>query len=186
MTRRTGLTVAALERVGSETRKNLGAALHRPDIKGSIFDCDTNRIVDCLVEQLTDRKNPIGFITICLVSHPDPGSKIHAAAMKEHAAITGWLENYFTTRHAMPRPQKAANALMALLHGTYAIVLGIGIDAWESIGDTGSLLRYILTACSKEKTAVARSPERKGGRARRSRRKAQASDPVAARPSGDP
>jgi hypothetical protein len=86
----------------------------------------------------------------------------------------------------MPRPEKAANAVMAVLHGTYANVLGSGVDAWKSIIETGLLLRYILSACSKEKTAVPRTLERKGGRARRSRKQAPAPDPAAARLPGDP
>jgi hypothetical protein len=63
------------------------AAANRPDIEGSITDCDTNRVVECLARQVTDRDNPAGFITLCLMGHPDPRSKVRAAAMKEHAAM---------------------------------------------------------------------------------------------------
>jgi hypothetical protein len=140
--------------------------------------------VECLARQVTDGDNPAGFITLCLMGHPDPRSEVRAAAMKEHAAISGWLENFFSTRDVMPRPQKAANALMALAHGTYANVLGSGLGTWKSVAEASTLMLYILIGCSREKTAVPRTPERKGGRARRSRK--QAPDPVAARPPGDP
>ena len=54
----------------------------------------------------------------------------------------------------MPRPQKAANALMALIHGTYANVLGSGLEAWRSIIETGPLMTDILIACMREKIVV--------------------------------
>ena len=184
---RTGLTVAALERVGRETIKNLEAAINRPDIPGSPFDCDINRVVDCLAGQLTDRGNPAGFITMCLAGHPDPRSKARAAAMKEHAAVTRWLENFFRIRRAMPRPDKAANALMALVHGTYAVLLGSGIDAWKPIAETATLMRYILAACWREKTAVPYVPKRKASRAREGRKRVPTDpDPAAALPPEDP
>lgn len=86
---RTGLGVAALERVGSEMRRNLEVAVNQSDTGRSPFDCDTNRLVECLARQVTDRDNPAGFITICLLGHPEPSSRIRAAAMKEHAAVVG-------------------------------------------------------------------------------------------------
>ncbi len=166
-----------MERVGGEAKRNLNQALNPPNNGRPLFDSDTNRVVECLARQVTDRDNPAGFITICLLGHPDPGSKIRAAAMKEHAAVVGWLEKHFRTSHIMPRPHKAANALMALVHGTYANVLGSGLEAWRSIVETGPLMTDVIIACMKEKTAVPHFPARKRRRARRSRKQAAPPDP---------
>ena len=59
-----------------------------------------------------------------------------------------------------------------------------GLDAWNSIAETGLLLRYLLDGCSKEKTAVPYVPKKKKGRSRRDSK--QAPDPAPARPPGDP
>ncbi|MFZ4778264.1 MAG: TetR/AcrR family transcriptional regulator, partial [Terrimicrobiaceae bacterium] len=113
-TSRTGLTVAALERVGREVRKGLEQATRQSGCESSR---DFRRVTDCLVQQLTDRDNPLAFITSCLLGHPDPRSRIHAAARKEHAAIADWLESYCKSSRTL-NPQKAANAAIALIHGT--------------------------------------------------------------------
>ena len=160
-TSRTGLTVAALEQVGNAVRKNLKAAMNRPDDGGIFGDSSLTRVADCLVEHLTDRDNPIGFITSCLVGHPGQGSRIRAAAVKEHEGITGWLENYFRTVHVMPYPENTANAVMALIHGTFVSMLG-GEPAPSSTNiQANLLLRYILLACMKEKTPVPHTPKRR-------------------------
>ena len=77
----------------------------------------------------------------------------------------------------MPLPQKAANALMALLHGTYANVLGSGLDAWRSIVEIGTLMTYILIACSREKTAVPYEPKTNRRRARKGRERVPQGSP---------
>ncbi len=161
-TSRSGLAVAALERVGSEVRKNLKTAMERPDSGGIFGDSSLSRIVDRLVEHLSDHDNPIGFITSCLVSYPDPKTKIHAAAMKEHAGIVGWLANIFRTIHVMPYPENTANALMAVIHGTSVNVLGGVPHTQDSSVQTRLLLWHILLACMKEKTATSSTPKSKG------------------------
>lgn len=148
-TTRPGMTVAALERVGAETRKAMEAAMRQPGTAPGEFD--PTAVTDCLVQQLTDHENPLAFITSCLLGYPDPRSKIHVAATKEHAAITRWLENCFKN-FRVPHPHQAANDVMAVIHGTYANVLAAGIDAWKVIAGTDVLLGTILAAAVKQKS----------------------------------
>lgn len=146
-TTRPGMTVAALERVGSETRKTLQTSIRQP---GVAHPDDIPDVIDCLLKQLTDHDNPVAFITSCLLGHPDPRSKIHTAARKEHAAISDCLAELFRSLRII-HPQKAANDVMAVLQGAYANVLAAGIDAWKVIVETDVLLTAILTAAAKEK-----------------------------------
>ncbi len=81
-TTRPDMTVAALQRVGTRARKALDAAANKPGFEAS---CDLGAVTESLIEQLTDHDNPLAFITSCLLGHPDPRSKIHAAAMNEGA-----------------------------------------------------------------------------------------------------
>jgi AcrR family transcriptional regulator len=145
-TTRPGMTVAALERVGREARKSLEAAVRHP---GNQCPGDFNGIPECLVRQLTDHDNPLAFITCCLLGHPDPRSKIHVAARKEHAAISDWLQSHFKST-SMLSPQKVANAVMAVIHGAYANVLAAGIDAWKVVVETDVLLTGILAAAVED------------------------------------
>ena len=147
-TTRPDMTIAALERVGREARKAIDAATNKP---GSGAPGDFGAVTDLLLQQLTDRDNPLAFITSCLLGHPDPRSKIHAAARKEHAAIADRLESHFRSS-GIPHPQKAAAAVMAVLHGAYANVLAAGIDAWKVIAETDALLATILASAAEEKT----------------------------------
>ena len=145
---RPGMTVAALERVGAETRKALEAAARQPGGTAP-GELSLTGVTGCLIQRLTDRDNPLAFITCCLLGHPDPRSKIHIAATKEHSAVTGWLEASFKSSRFL-HPQKAASAVMAALHGACANVLAAGIDAWKVIVETDELLATILAAAVKE------------------------------------
>lgn len=147
-TSRPGMTVAALERVGREARKTLEVAMRQP---GSGSPGDFSAVTDCLVQQLTDHDNPLAFITSCLLGHPDPRSKIHVAARKEHAAIADLLVAHFKNLRLL-HPHKVANNVMAVIHGAYANVLAAGIDAWKVIVETDALLTTILTVAAREKT----------------------------------
>ncbi len=166
-TSRTGMTIAALERVGSQVRKKLEVAVREPGPGRLGGDIGYSEVFDSLIKQLTDRENPIGFITSCLLGHPDPRTKIHIAAMREHAEIEAWLEGMFR-KMEVPEPDKSASSVMAVLHGTYANVLARGIDGWKSIMETEILLLTILVAAREsgrtlQKQKRARRERLKGG-----------------------
>ena len=139
------MTVMAIERVSSVLVKNLNAALAGPPIHKICTDTGLPEMANCLTRQLTDQDNPIGFITACLLGHPDPRSEINIAASKAHADVVSWLENFFTAE-GMPNPQMMASSVMAMMHGTCASILANQPHASRSILGAKNVMVAIFDA----------------------------------------
>ena len=139
------MTVMAIERVASVLVKNLDAALAGPPIHKICTDTGLPEVAECLVRQLTDLDNPIGFITACLMGHPDPRSDINVAATKAHSLVVRWLENFFTA-DGLPDPQGLASAVMTLMHGTCASILASRMDAWRSLLGARTIMTTLVDA----------------------------------------
>ena len=143
------MTVMAIERVARVLVKNLDAALAGPPIHKICTDTGLPEVANCLARQLTDQDNPIGFLTACLLGHPDPRSEINIAATKAHAHVVSWLENFFSA-DGMPNPQTVASTLMAMMHGTSASILANHPDASSSIVGAKSAMAAIFNAAVVE------------------------------------
>ena len=143
------MTVMAVERVARVLVKNLDAALAGPPLHKICDDTGLPEVANCLARQLTDLDNPIGFITACLLGHPDPRSEINIAATKAHAHVVSWLENFFSAE-GVPSPQMVASTVMAMMHGTCASILANHPDASSSIIGAKSVMAAIFNAAVVE------------------------------------
>ena len=143
------MTVMAIERVARVLVKNLNASLAGPPLHKICDDTGLPEVANCLIRQLTDQDNPIGFLTACLLGHPDPKSEINIAATKAHAHIVGRLENFFSAE-GMPNPQMVASTVMAMMHGTSASILANHPDASSSITGAKSAMAAIFNAAVVE------------------------------------
>lgn len=116
---RTGMTVAALERVGNGARLRLGDVAASIGEDRQITLAQSAPFFRCFYDLWTDPVNPLGFITMCLTGSPDPLSPIHKAAVKETDALSRRVAGIIKDRLGWFKPKLAADRMVSSCHGAF-------------------------------------------------------------------